>query len=119
MKVTMKLEGMEQLQAAILRAHALVKAQSAAVAKTTTNAVAQRMRGTVPKDTGTLQRAIAASSAGVTIDDSASYWRHVEFGTVRMAARPFARPAAEAERSQVEQRTRAVGTALERDWSGR
>lgn len=37
-------------------------------------------------------------SSGVTIDDDAFYWRFLEFGTAKMSAHPFLRPAFEAQK---------------------
>jgi len=40
----------------------------------------------------------------VGVDPSAFHWRFQEYGTVRMAARPFLRPAAEAEQADHQRR---------------
>lgn len=140
-KVTLKIEGMEALQAAIRTAPDRVKAYAGDAVALTTFAIAQRAKALAPRDTGALQRSITASSRGltgkVTIAEGgetiggrtvfgpgdmgrhrpAVYWRFVEFGTKRTAARPFLRPAAEAESEAYLQRFREVGRKLERDFS--
>jgi HK97 gp10 family phage protein len=125
-KVTMKLEGMEALQRAIRTAPEAVKVGSQDAVAKTSFAVAQRARSLVPVATGTLKSLIASSihglagRVGFSDDQRAFYWRFVEYGTVKMSARPFMRPAAEAEERDFIERMRAVGTRLERDFmSGR
>lgn len=64
--------------------------------------IAREMRARVPADTGATARSIkvernASDEYAVTADFP---WRQLEFGTVKMPARPFATPAAEAERDR-------------------
>lgn len=72
-----------------------------------------------PEDTGTLKRAIysksSALSGRVLVGPEAHYWRFIEFGTVRMAARPFVRAATEIETGPFVQRMTDVALELERD----
>lgn len=74
------------------------------------NRIAADMRRRVPVRTGELQESIeahpTAEGAVVTADFP---WRQVEYGTVKMAAQPFATPAVEAERPGF---IRALGRAL-------
>lgn len=120
-KVTMRLEGFDALQRAIVKAPNVVKAHAGSAVGATAFAVAQRMRSLVRVDTGRLRQAIEVSSRGlsgrVLINPSGFYWPFLEYGTVRMAARPFVRPAAEAETSDFLTRVRDIGKKLERDWS--
>ncbi len=54
---------------------------------------ADEMRASVEVDTGNLQRSIdQVEPGGITFGD-AFYWRFLEYGTSRMAPRPFVRPA--------------------------
>lgn len=129
---TLTLEGMEPLQAALRRAPELVKSLSADAIQRSSFAVASRAKALVPVQTGDLQRSIAPSRAtrgglngGVGITDGsgssgrspAVYWRFVEFGTVRMPAQPFFRPAADEEAGPLVQRIRLIGQQLELDFS--
>ena len=77
------------------------------------------MRRLAPADTETLKRSIhskaSALSGRVLIGPEAYYWRFVEFGTVRTAARPFVRSATEIETGPFVQRMTDVARELERD----
>jgi HK97 gp10 family phage protein len=123
----MTLEGMDALQRALTTAPAAVQELASDAVTKTAFAIAQRARALVPVRTGTLKGAIASAPArktasgpsgrvGTTTPD-AWYWRFVEFGTVHHGARPFFRPAAEAESDDYVKRIRAIGTQLERDLS--
>lgn len=64
------------------------------------------------EDTGTLRRNIAVTQVGplhVRVSSNAPYSSHLEFGTSKMAARPFMGPAARKVRPQV---TKLVGDAV-------
>jgi len=82
--------------------------------------VEQQMKDEVPVDTGTLRDAIQSrvNAAQLTADvgpmgGDAYYGYFVEFGTSRMPARPYATPAAEAERKAFPERLRRhVGDEL-------
>jgi HK97 gp10 family phage protein len=120
----MTLEGFEALQRAVTQSPQLLKAESSAVVRETTHRVADRMRRMVPTPSGTLLQAIEAQVAvktgltgRVTIGAEAFYWKFLEYGTVKMAARPFIRPAAEFESNNFIARMRAIGPRLERAWS--
>lgn len=117
----MKLEGMEALQRAVTRAPDTLKAHMGTAIATTTYAIASRMKSMVPVATGTLRAAIESTTRGmngrVLIQPSAYYWRFIEYGTKYQTARPFIRPSTEAESGQFEQRIRAIGPKLERDFS--
>ena len=129
-KVTMTLDGMEPLQRALKTAPDLVQVHASDAVAKTSFAVSQRAKALVPVATGALKAAISATARGtsgrVGLSKGAStggvgpevYWRFVEFGTVRVPARPFFRPAAEAETSAYVERIRAIGSRLERDLSG-
>lgn len=83
----------------------------------TASAVARKAAALVPVRTGFLEANIRwqprprSVSAVVGFDKRAFYWRFVEYGTVRMAAKPFIRPAA---LSQVAQHQKELRAALER-----
>jgi HK97 gp10 family phage protein len=120
----MSLEGMENIQKLIRHQPDAARAYlSDAVAKSTT-AVSQRMQAGVPVREGLLKSSIRAElprrnglSGRVVIDPRAYYWRFLEYGTVKMAARPFVRPAADAEAETFFGHARQALRNMERDWS--
>jgi phage protein, HK97 gp10 family len=127
-KVTMSLTGMEGLQRALKTAPDLVKAGAADAVLKTGFAIAQRARALVPVRTGDLKDHIASASRGTSgrvgmgpggrrKTKPSVYWRYVEFGTRHMPARPFFRPATDAEAIGYVDRLRRVGRDLERDLS--
>lgn len=122
-KVTMKLDGMEALQRAIVAQPVRVKAYASDAVSASTFAIAQRMRATVPVRSGVLKSQItpivgrASLSARIEIAPEAFYWRFVEYGTVRVGARPFIRPAADQESTTFIGRIRDIGEKLERDFA--
>jgi HK97 gp10 family phage protein len=120
-KVTMTLEGVDALKAAVTRAPAVLKAHVGSAHHTTAFAISQRMRATAPDRTGTLKRSISVASRGLSsrvfIGPEAFYWRFVEYGTRHSAANPFIRASTESESNTHEQRIRAIGPLLERDFS--
>lgn len=115
--------GLEALQTAITETPKLLRKHVAGAIRESTFAVADRMRRFAPHRSGELLEAITASppkasglSGLVGFDNPrVFYWRFLEFGTVRMPARPFVRPAAEAEAQRYIQRIQAIGPALEFD----
>lgn len=119
--IEIKIEGMEGLQKAFavlpkeLHAKALKPAVSAAAA-----VVRKQAKANAPVDEGTLRKAIyqtRSRSESGTFQETAIvgvrfgrkyrrrgqdawYWRFLEFGTVKMPARPFLRPAFESTKQQ-------------------
>ena len=77
---------------------------------TTAFQIAREASRRAPELTGRLKNAITwksrprSLSAIVGIDASAFYWKYLEYGTVKMGARPFMRPAAEAMAADHDQR---------------
>jgi HK97 gp10 family phage protein len=130
-KVTMTLTGMEPLQRAIRDAPEAVRRLTSGVVARTTFSTAQRARAGAPRETGALRAAIEAKSRGLSgrVDIAAGefygrrpeiYWFFVEYGTETVPARPFLRPAAEAESAAFLDEIRRVGKTLERSFaSGR
>jgi len=126
-KVTMTLTGMEGLQRALTSAPDLVKVGASDAVQKTAFSVAQRARALVPVRSGALKDHIGWASrstsgrvgveGGKGAQDPSHYWRYVEFGTRYMPARPFFRPAADAEADTYVERLRRVGRDLERDFS--
>jgi HK97 gp10 family phage protein len=121
-KSTSSLEGFDALKRAFAKAPESVQRHAADVIEKSAFAVAQRMRSLVPVRTGKLKSRIASTATGLNgrvgfSDRDAFYWKFVEYGTVRMPARPFVRPAAEAESEPYIRAMSAIGPKLERDMS--
>jgi HK97 gp10 family phage protein len=118
----MTLDGFERTRRALASAPELARVHASSAVATSTFAVAQRARSLVPVDTGTLKASIDTSRtvSGLTgrvglSGNDAFYWRFVEYGTVKMPARPFFRTAAELERNAFIDRFRQIGALIERD----
>lgn len=98
-----------------------VENRAADVVAKSSFAVAQRARSLASVRTGRLKRAILSLSNGlrgrVGFSEKVPYWKFVEYGTVKMSARPFIRPSVEAESESFVQGMRAIGPKLERDLS--
>lgn len=113
----MTLTGMDGLIRALRETPDVVKEELKHAVTTTVFAIAQRMRATAPRDSGVLLRSISTSTRGLTgrveIGVDAFYWPYIEFGTVKMQARPFIRPSAEMESSAFEQRLRDIARTIE------
>ena len=84
----------------------------AAEVKTATFDIEARAKARTPVRTGTLRRSIASvfENGGLTgkVGPSVFYGRFIEFGTRRMGARPFMRPAAEAVLPRFAERVKAA-----------
>jgi HK97 gp10 family phage protein len=127
MKVKVTLEGMAPLQRMLKEAPEVVRELASDPVLKTSFAVGQRAKAFCPVATGALKASITATArglngrVGVAAGGAAGrvgpevYWRFVEFGTSRVPARPFFRPAAEAETDAYVARMRAIGARLERD----
>lgn len=121
-KFSSKLDGFEATKRAFAAVPELAKSYAEDVVAKSTFAVGQRAQALAPVRTGKLRASIAASSSGLNgrvglISKDAYYWRFVEFGTVRIPARPFFRPAAEAEADPYVRAMAAIGPRIERDLS--
>ena len=131
-KATMTLEGFEATKRAIAAAPVAAKALAADAVAKSTFAVEQGARALAPHGlTGRLKASITSKATatagrvgiapGFGIGGSSKgpevYWRFVEYGTVRVPARPFFRPAAEREKDPFIKRMEDIGPRLERDLS--
>src|SRR5687768_3469076 len=120
---TMTLTGMDGLLRALKEIPDVAREELKHVVTLTAFSIAQRMRATVPRSSGLLANSISTSTRGlsgrVEIGVGAHYWHFLEYGTVRMEARPFIRPAGELEAPAFEQRLRGVAKKLEHAWGRR
>lgn len=113
MPADVSLEGTDDALGAIAQiASAAVAAAEQAIGEEG-EAVAQEMRDAAPRDTEELVASIQAEHDGPTATAAATadHSEHVEFGTSKMPARPYAGPAAERARERLPQR---VADAVER-----
>lgn len=116
----MALQGMEGLQRALRTMPDVVRQELRQVVGVTAFALANRIRATAPRDTGLLRGAVSSRVTGLTgrveLGVDAFYWHFVEYGTVRMAARPFVRPAGELEAADFERRLKDLSRTIEHRW---
>jgi HK97 gp10 family phage protein len=85
---------------------AAIQYASARYARRVADEVRDDMERLVPVDTGLLKASINVEAVGDTTyitvgDNGAFYWAFQEFGTSKMAARPFIRPALDRRRGVV------------------
>ena len=125
-KVTVTLDGMDALKRAIRESPKELKRWSSDAVRQSTWSIADKMRRRVPVNEGTLLGAIDARvptqtglTGSVDIGREGYYWRFLEYGTVKMPARPFVRPSAEEESNAYVSRFEDVARKLERFWGGR
>lgn len=116
----MSLQGMEGLRRALELTPDLVRDRLADAISASTFAVAQGMRALVPKDSGLLLNNITSRASELTgrveIQVDAFYWQFLEYGTVKMPARPFIRPAAEQEAPVFERRLELLANRITHDF---
>lgn len=116
---------MEHTLRQLARAPEVVRKHASVVVGLTTIRIAQRARVFAPESTGLLKREILADhkdgklTGFVGVSESAFYWRFHEYGTVKMPARPFFRPAAEEGQQPFAQEMRQIGPAVEHEMSSR
>lgn len=95
---------------ALRRLPTLAKEAAQKVMDVTAFNVARGAQARAPVRTGALKRGIQWQSrprmtrAVVGVVPTAFHWRYLEYGTVKITARPFIRPAAEAEKSDHQSR---------------
>jgi HK97 gp10 family phage protein len=127
MDVGIAITGLETLRHNLERVDRRLIELSAQKVRASCARIVHRAKLFAPYETGTLQRAITYRLQGqrgyVGVDGSArrsdghwpaQYWRFLEFGTVRVQARPFFRPAAEADKGIYVRDMQSIGPALER-----
>lgn len=105
MAVTSQLIGLKEANRALRALPDTVKPNVQQVMDVTASNVARRAQASVRRRTGRLARSIAwqrrprTVAAVVGVAPEGFYWKFLEYGTVKMEAVPFFRPAAEAEQS--------------------
>ena len=117
----MEMKGLEELHRAMIETPELVRERLKDVIARATFRLGNAIKTGAPRDTGTLQRSITWRASGlngsVEIGIDAFYWHYLEYGTVKLAARPFIRPAGEAEQPNFERDVIGVGRAIEQRWA--
>lgn len=108
--MSVKVEGLKEANAALRKLPEFARDDAQKVFDVTAFQVSRAAQAQAPNKTGLLRRSIdwatrpRSLSAVVTVAREAFYWRFVEFGTVKMPARPFFRPAALSMREDHHQR---------------
>ena len=120
-RLTVSLEGFDEIRRSLERLPDATRAVLSDVIAKSTFAAKQRAVALAPVGEGRLRNAIQATSRGmygrvIITDPEIFYWRFLEYGTVKMAARPFVRPAAEMETAAFVERVRQAAQRLEHDW---
>lgn len=113
---------MKQANAVLRRLPAAAKAAAQQVMDVTAFQVARAAEARAPRDTGRLKGSIAWESrprstkavVGVR-DPQAYYWKYIEYGTVKMQARPMFRPAAMSVEREHERRLEQALRKAERE----
>jgi len=119
MAASAKWRGAADARKAFARLPEVVRNQINEATSQTAMAVQAGAKARAPVRTGLLRRSIKRSMdkrrGAAKVRATAPHAHLVEFGTVRMSARPFLLPAAEAERHNYIARAREAGSRIERD----
>jgi HK97 gp10 family phage protein len=110
--------GMEYLRAKLTKANRTVYDKSTRQVENSARRIVARAKSLAPVGTGQLRGSIdyvmRGSKALIGVQGApAHYWYFVEFGTKRTAARPFFRPASEAEKGPFTNGMIGIGRDLE------
>lgn len=108
-RVRVRVIGEERLLARIRDIIDAMKSGGADASRETAEFIKDRAQDLVPVDTGRLRDSIRVTKVGsreytVGPGDEVEYAEYVEFGTSRMAAQPYMRPAAEIARREFPRR---------------
>ena len=128
--MSIKVDGLADLEAQLLElGSAGAKRSVRKGLRAMSNVVRDEARRRAPVETGLLQKSIRTADTGITatgwsfavdVRDQAFYGRFLEYGTSKMAARPFMRPAAEsAAAPAVEAFQEVTAAAIEAEWDKR
>jgi HK97 gp10 family phage protein len=114
---TFTVRGSEQLQRNLARLQGAERLRAQASALRAGAAVVElRAKDYAPVDTGALMNSIAVDDpvtpTAAFIGPSVEYAVHVEFGTVKMAAQPFLRPALDQHEGEITDAVEAVIAAF-------
>ena len=116
-----RIEGLEHAIRQFRRAPEVARKHIGEAIRRTELSAADRVFDSAPRDTGLLRRSVESKTTGliarIVIEAEAYYWRFVEFGTVKMSARPFIRPSAEQEQAPMIKRISDAGARMERELS--
>lgn len=99
----MTVEGMPQLQAALMRVAAAVETAGAAVVASEVRMVANDAKAGAPRESGELQSGISGEASGMdgVVKSAARHSWFVEAGTYKDRPQPFMGPAADASRARL------------------
>lgn len=121
MSLRISVEGLREIQHALNRVPSQAVPALETIIAQTVFAGQRRMIAGSRRATGKQRAAITVRTRGtlgrVLIDPSAFYWRFQEYGTTRVPATPFVRPAREAEEVELDRRVKQLAARIERDWA--
>ncbi|MCA1562174.1 MAG: HK97 gp10 family phage protein [Acidobacteria bacterium] len=117
-----RIDGLDQLRAAVRKLPDVVRRHAGTVNTATGDRVVSTARANVPKRRGVLQGEIVAvagedGAVNVGVTTRGFYGAFLEFGTVRHGAHPFMGPAAAAEQQPHVARMVAAGKTIEEEMS--
>jgi HK97 gp10 family phage protein len=116
----MKLEGLEALQRALHEQGSRMQAMATQAVAVTTFAIYQRLQATIWRDKGFLASQVSWRMRGKTgvVEISADgwFWYFLEYGTVKMDAKPRIRPATELESPMFERRIQDIARRMEAEF---
>ena len=117
MRRTEGLTGANALIRRITAAESQIAAGAAKICARTAESAAQAARENVPVETGALRASIVSAAQGLSaaVTASAPYAAMVEYGTSRMAPRPYMYPAAQAARGGFLDQMRALAKEANRE----
>lgn len=117
----MEMRGLRELREALETAPTLVRSRLETAVAYSTFRLYNAIQSGAWYRTGQLRGSITYRARGlhgrVEIGADGWYWAFLEFGTVKMAARPVIRPAGEQEAPNFERSMVDAGRALEQSWS--
>lgn len=117
----MEMKGLRELSQALTSTPDLVRDRLKGVIATSTFRLGNAIQYGAPRDRGVLKRSIQWRASGLTgrveIGVDAFYWHFIEYGTVKMRAQPFIRPAGERETPAFERDVIGVGRTIEQTWA--
>lgn len=122
--MSVRISGIKAARAAFARFPVAAREAINEAHEITAEQIVRNAQGRVRKRSGFLARSISysldkrAGTAKVGIEKGLAFYGHfLEFGTIRMKAKPFLIPAVEVETPFHERRMRDAGSAIERDVS--
>lgn len=127
MATVTRIEGLEHALKQFQQAPDIARKHIGDAIRQTEIVLAQKVRSAAPVLTGALRQSIGSKTVGlkaqITIEEGdfygdnrpSVYWRFVEFGTYKMPAQPYIRPASETEFTPMVERVKRAAVLVERE----